>query len=340
MGRQYGLRVFRHGVELRGDGRKRERLPGGHKVVVRPERRSTVRGKIRAWSLESARRLAFIAANVDLFFKSHFTLTYHARQQAWESLGERNRRVVKRCSSDLHRFLRAVRKEAGEYLWVREFQKRGVVHFHLLTEHAVPEQRAAELWGHATDQLHDAAVLRHGVKVDEIKSQGGARKYLGRYIGKEKQKSLPVGVDGAGRWWGRSRGLPLALLEDICWLDRSDGFRRPIQLRIVRILRRWVEKRFGRRYRGGAFLDYGGELTSKLAAMTARLREHYGWSKGLMELLEAHGWEFYGEGSDGEGRQRNGLAVPGGSQRADERGAEEAGGDVGGAEQAELWPEG
>ena len=331
----YGFRIYRFGVELKGDGRKREKLPGGHAVVVREKRRSHLRGKIKAWSKASARRLAFIAANVDLFFRSHITLTYRAAQAAWETAGDRNRRFVKRCRADLHRFLRALRAELGEYLWVREFQRRGVVHFHVLAEKDLSEVRAAEAWGRASGQLEDEAVLRHGVKVDAIRSQGGAKRYLGQYIGKEKQKELPDGVDGAGRWWGRSRGLKLAMLEEIVWLDRSDMFRRKAQLRIVRVLRRYIERRFGRHYAGGAFIDYGGELSAALAAMTARLREFYGWGLGLMEYLEADGWEVIEE------RVADGLAAEGAvGDSAGEAGeaGEEACGDGRGAEQTDLWP--
>lgn len=334
----YGLRVYRHGVELKSDGRTRQRLPGGYRIIVRQPRRAHFRGRIRAWSPASAKRLAFIAANVDLFFKVHVTLTYRAKQAEWETEGDRNRRFVQRCKADLHRFLRALHGELGEYLWVREFQARGVVHYHLLAEMDLPESRATECWARATGQLADDAVLAHGVKVDSIRSQGGARSYLGRYIGKEKQKELPAGVDGAGRWWGRSRGLPLALLEDILWLDRSEGFKRPAQLRIVRVLRRYIGKRFRRRYRGGAFLDYGGKLTATLSEMTKRLREYYGWSAGLAERLEQHGWGSLNEGkSDGQEERGDGCGAQGiGRNRGG--GVEATAGGTGGvAVQEELF---
>jgi hypothetical protein len=335
VGGVYGLRVYRNGVELKGDGRKRERLPGGHKVIVREKGRSHFRGKIRAWSQSSARRLAFIAANVDMFFAVHVTLTYRARQASWETQGDRNRRFVGRCRADLHQFLRALREELGEYLWVREFQERGVVHFHVLAEKELSQARATEAWARASGQLEDEAVLRHGVKVDSIKSQGGATRYLGQYIGKERQKELPKGVDGAGRWWGRSRGLKLAMLEDIAWLDRSEMLRRNAQLRIARILRRFLEKRFRRRYRGGSFIDYGGKLSAMLAGLTGRLREFYGWDPTLEERLEAHGWEAVTEG------EADGQHAGGDSQAGSEvgvGGAEpETGGNDGGAHQEELF---
>ncbi len=338
---QYGMRLYRHGVELRSDGRRRERLPGGRSVVVPQQARSAYRGKVRAWSPASAKRLAFVAANADLFFAAHLTLTYRATQEAWETAGDRNRRFVNRCRADLHRFLRCLREEIGEYLWVREFQIRGVVHFHVLCERAIPQERATVAWGRASDQIHDADVLRHGVKVDEITSQGGVRRYLGQYIGKERQKELPCGVDGAGRWWSRSRGLRLAILEEIVWLDPSEGYRKPVQLGIVRILRRYVERRFKRRYRGGAFVDYGGKLSGVLSELATRLRRYYGWSPSMMELLEKCGWEVVPErasevdlgGGDDEGSVSGDSAEPrnaGGSVGA------EAGTDGRGAEQEGL----
>jgi hypothetical protein len=301
MGRKYGLRIYQRGVELRSDGRwakhnraLRTRFPWDRRG---PQRR---RGKVRAWSLASARRLEFIAANADLFFAAHTTVTYRATQAAWETVGERNARFVKRCSADLHRFLRCLRRELGEYLWVREFQRRGVVHFHVLSERAITSERAAVAWGRASGQLHDGAVLGHGVRVDPIGSQRGVRSYVGRYVGKERQKELPEGVDGAGRWWGRSRGLKLAMLQEFIWLDPAEDFRMPSELTIVRILRRYLERRFKRHYRGGAFVDYGGKLTAVLSELAARLRAHYGQSPRIKEALEQWGWDVVWEGTHDE----------------------------------------
>ena len=201
---RYGIRVFRNGVELRSDGRLRFRRSRpsewGPEYAIR---RRGFRGKIGAWSEASARRLAFIALNVDATFKSLLTLTYRAREATWESEAERNRRVIRRSQADRHRFLRCLGQELGAYLWVREFQARGVVHYHVICERDVPQERVTEVWCRATGQLEDEAVLRHGVRVDSIRSQGGALSYVARYLGKECQKALPAGVEGAGRWWGR-----------------------------------------------------------------------------------------------------------------------------------------
>lgn len=73
-----------------------------------------------------------------------------------------------------HCLLRCLRKEIAEFLWVREFQARGVVHFRVLTERPFSHERVAEVWSRALGQLHDDDVRRYGVKVDPISSQGGA----------------------------------------------------------------------------------------------------------------------------------------------------------------------
>ncbi len=273
----YGITILRNGVQLRSDGRlrfKRSRpSEWGPEYALRP---GGARGKVGGWSEASARRLAFVAANADSTFTSLLTLTYRARTDAWESDAERNRRVIRRSQADRHRFLRCLHGELGHYLWVREFQTRGVVHYHVLCERVITQERATVAWCRATGQLEDEAVLRHGVKVDEVRSQGGALSYVARYLGKERQKQLPVGVEGAGRWWGRSISLRLATVAEVVWLDRAEGIQRGPELTIVRILRRYISRCTRRPYRGGAFLDYGGALSARLAAMVAVLKAFYG----------------------------------------------------------------
>jgi hypothetical protein len=90
------------------------------------------RGVIRGFSRGSRRRLEFVAANLEARFQTLVTLTYHANVERWEDDAERNRRVVLRSKRDLNRFLSCLRGEFGQYLWVQEFQQRGVVHYHVL----------------------------------------------------------------------------------------------------------------------------------------------------------------------------------------------------------------
>src|SRR5262249_40890481 len=92
------LRVYRSGVELKSDGRKRERLPGGHKAIVRPRGRGRVRRKIRAWSRASyrpdgwraglVRNIGAIEGNVPLSDNDWETIT-GGRRRSYSALDRR-----------------------------------------------------------------------------------------------------------------------------------------------------------------------------------------------------------------------------------------------------------
>jgi hypothetical protein len=228
--------------------------------------------------------LLLLALNVGVSFLSHITLTYHALTRKWETEGQRNLRFVQKSKADLHRFLRCIRRELGEYLWVQEFQERGVIHYHLLCTSVVTQGRAAEVWARASGQLGDGAVLKHGVLVQEVRNERGARDYLGRYVGKEKQKSLPFGVSGAGRWWGSSRALKVIVLDELVWLDLNESFVRKRELRICRDLRKYLSNKFRFKYRGGIIFDFKGETAAKLPGIANSLREHY---RHLMHFTDA-----------------------------------------------------
>jgi len=86
--------------------------------------------------------------------------------------------------------------------------------------------------------------------VQDVRSERGARSYLGRYIGKERQKHLPEGVTGAGRWWSRSRGLKAVVLDECFWLNTDDRIKQPRELRVCRSVRKYLSKNFGFKYRG------------------------------------------------------------------------------------------
>ncbi len=272
---RYGVRAYPFAVELRQDQRRRHR---------RGLRRSDYRGAIRAWSKASFRRLQLVALNSDGLFRSLVTLTYRAPVQEWETDLDRNRRVVKQSKEDLHRFLMCMRRELGKYLWVQEFQERGVIHYHLLSTEVVAEERATLAWVRASGQFDDVAVRRHSVNVRDVRSERGARSYLGRYIGKERQKCLPKGIDGAGRWWGRSRDLQVITLGESCWLDTGEEERDTRELFVSRCLRRYLSKVFGFKFRGGVVFDFGGERVAAVPRLMEQLRSKYG------ELVGATNW--------------------------------------------------
>ncbi len=193
-----------------------------------------------------------------------------------------------------------MRAELGGYLWVQEFQKRGVIHYHVLCEREVEESRVRFLWTQAIGALSDAAALRHGVKVARIRDHTRVRGYLGKYVGKPGQKKLPPGVEKAGRWWGRSRSLKLDLVAEVVSCEKENTEGKRAESRVVRCVRKFVagvlrarivgdlartvdagerkklKARLRRPFKGGWFVNWGGELSASLVGMIGRLREFYG----------------------------------------------------------------
>lgn len=274
--RDHGLRIYAGGIVLHADGRQRVwNKDGVEEFMQFKAARRGQRGRVRAFSEVSRKRLELISASAGTGFSSLVTLTYHAPTEEWEEDAERNARVVRRSKRDLNRFLTSLRKELGAYLWIQEFQARGVVHYHLLCERGVEESRAAVAWCRATGELDDPDALRHAVKVERVQQERAARNYVGRYLGKSRQKLLPPGVEAGGRWWGRSRSVRLVVLDELVVMPKGETVARPCAARVVRCLRRFVSGQVGFRFKGGSIVDWRGDLARRAAALVAPLRAHF-----------------------------------------------------------------
>ncbi len=248
---------------------------GVEEIRKREFEREAKRGGVKAFSTASLRRLELISASAANHFRSLVTLTSHTLTEAWEDDAARNARVVRRSKRDLNRFLSATRDEMGAYLWIQEFQKRGVVHYHLLCEGDIPETRVTLAWCRATGELDDAAALRRAVKVEPIRGERAARYYLSRYLGKARQKLLPVGVEAAGRWWGRSRSVELTVLADVVVMAEGETVADWTSSRVLRSLRRFFRGEMKFRYRGGLIVDWNGRLSTRAASLVGPLSSYY-----------------------------------------------------------------
>ncbi len=290
----YGVAVYPRGVEVHVDGRHRVRGPLGVREF-KPlfPTKSAPRGLIEGFTRSSKRRLAWLLANAPTDFALHVTLTYHARvdESDGAQVERRNRELVERAKTDLNRFLVAIRGEAGRYVWIQEFQKRGAIHFHLLIEHAVDERRLALAWCKATGQLHDPQALEHSVKANPVEDQTAARKYLIKYFGKGGQKVLPAGVQRAGRYWGASRTLRVDPLVQVLSAELKARRHDRIALQIVRIVRRYVTRKVGFKWRSGRLVFWTADMPGRLEAMVQQLRAHYREETYLLELLAKFDWE-------------------------------------------------
>ena len=184
-------------------------------VVVRngtPSRNEPpIRGEIRQWSKKSRQRLAFVATNSDVSFRTMVTLTYPSE---YPSDGQQ----VKR---HLDTFLKWLRRETGglSYLWFLEFQKRGAPHFHIIYDTPFPRTRPMQAalryrvscaWYRIVGS-GDIKHLSAGCRTERIRTEKGARNYCVKYCFKMKQKTVPSEYRNVGRLWGASRDvLPVA----------------------------------------------------------------------------------------------------------------------------------
>src|SRR5512146_128055 len=105
-----GVAVYRCDVVVLRKGDRKS----GHK---------STRGVITMLSDDSLKRLAFVANNANVDFRSMITLTY---PNEFPVSG-------KVCKQHLDAMLKALKRKCGDglqYLWFLEFQKRGAPHFH------------------------------------------------------------------------------------------------------------------------------------------------------------------------------------------------------------------
>lgn len=160
------------------------------------------RGEIESFSLASKRRLKFTAANAFPELVSQFGMTYHKTSP--------DGRTIKH---HLDAFLKALRYKFPEakYLWILEFQTRGVPHYHLfLTQpHDTPglHKYLAETWHRIAEPGSREHLRFHRHARNFIAWDMGSGSYLCKYLDKEHQKAVPPGFMGVGRFWGSSRGL-------------------------------------------------------------------------------------------------------------------------------------
>lgn len=194
IGRVTGIEIYRQDV-----------------VVVRrgtPSRRALPpRGEILQWSKKSRQRLAFVASNTDVTFRTMITLTYPNEYPS-------NGKAVKR---HLNAFLTWLRRETNgcSYLWFLEFQKRGAPHFHILYDAPFPRTRIEQrdlrfrvstTWYRLVGS-GDPKHLAAGCRTERIRNEGGARNYCVKYAMKMRQKTVPPGYRNVGRLWGTSRDV-------------------------------------------------------------------------------------------------------------------------------------
>lgn len=161
-----------------------------------------VRTDIQGFSIKSRSRLCFLADNPAKPLCSQFGLTYHNRNP--------DGRTAKR---HLNLFLNMIRKHYPDclYLWIAEFQSRGVLHYHLFLtlphDHEGFHKFLAESW-HRIAEPDSPEHLRFHLHQKNFIAWDMCSTYLAhKYLSKAAQKDIPTGFNGMGRFWGSSRNL-------------------------------------------------------------------------------------------------------------------------------------
>lgn len=159
-----------------------------------------LRGEITGFSRASQRRLSFVARNCGDNLTSQFCMTYHKKRPTGEE-----------SKKHLNTFLTTLRQRFPDlkYLWIMEFQSRGVVHYHLfsnLTPSTAIRLRLARLWNQITEETEEHRRF-HAFPINFIKWDMGSGNYVTKYLQKMEQKGVPDDYTNCGRFWGNSRGL-------------------------------------------------------------------------------------------------------------------------------------
>lgn len=265
--------------------------------------KQTRRGHVQMFSPKSAARLTRTARNACPALVSQFCLTYHQANP--------DGRTTK---DHLDAWLKVLRRAAPlvGYLWILEFQTRGVPHFHVWLTCPFSEdlwQRMGAAWNRIAEpdsaehlKWHTEARLnRFTGKVErcfmpwEMNGAG----YLRKYMSKEAQKCVPEGFEGVGRFWGCTRDLvPPAMKVE------TEDLPVPVQ-DFTRTLSKWVE---ARRRRGADVArkiakEKGRKYNKVRLRPTARGSDQSSWLNNatpafleLAEKLYKIGREQHGKG--------------------------------------------
>lgn len=157
---------------------------------------------LQGFSDKSRGRLRFTAANSGHILKSQFCCTYQNKVPA----------DGRQFKKHLNAFLTRCRQEFPflSYLWIGEFQTRGVPHAHVFFDLAANDSnriRLAQIWSRIADRGNETLLAFHSHPKNMIPWSMGSGSYLCKYLDKQHQKAIPAGFYNFGRWWGNSRGL-------------------------------------------------------------------------------------------------------------------------------------
>jgi len=185
------------------------------------------RGKILNASPRSLQRASFLIQNYETVWGVMITLTFRSAPT------DGRRSFLKWLRGCPWRKIKC-----AAWGWFREYQSRGVVHYHVILERGLLEKAyfpcavvvakvgagkrvrsvvrgkaehdIVTRWIKAVgDSSAEFAAFQWGGIVELLKNVDSPGRYLGAYAGKASQKQLPKGEVIHGRWWWMSKGVRL-----------------------------------------------------------------------------------------------------------------------------------
>ncbi len=216
---------------------------GGVRVRVE-SRMPTDRGRITRFSRKSRQRLLRKARTIDqglADLPATVDLTYPGERELVPTDG----RVVQHHLKAFWDRLQ-YRFPGVSALWVEEFQKRGAPHLHLMV-YGLPRRLAyalrlwvSRVWWEVVGS-GDADHRKSGTRVAPVESWKKAVGYLAAYAGKAEQKTIPVGFENMGRFWG-VKGR-----KNWCITRATGSIPARAFYPLKRVVRGWLERKTGRR---------------------------------------------------------------------------------------------
>lgn len=196
--------------------------------------RSAERGAIKGFSADSAKRLKLLIRNTADLWTGFLTLTYPGDSFNYHP-SDLNGPTIKK---HINAFCQFLRRKKIAYVWILEFQERGAPHFHFLLSGFVDKTKVAKQW-YSVVGSGDPRHLAAGTRVESVKNPDMVGAYMGSYMSKLDQKTVPAGFVRVGRFWGASRVLTKTLFRmkglyrDVArelrlWRGQNKGIRRSV----------------------------------------------------------------------------------------------------------------
>jgi hypothetical protein len=197
--------------DVQSYGRCRNRvsiaLECGRVVISRGISSETVsnlknRKEIAKFTKSSRNRLAKYArcsnsnyrALATLTYPSGFTVSGRDAQAHLKALWKRYNRLKVRSGG--------VHGERASWLWFREFQVNGQLHFHFFTNFFIPKAWLSKAWYDIVNSGNPDH-LKSGTNIKRVNhGKAGIASYCLKYAKKEEQKTPPKGFKDLGRFWG------------------------------------------------------------------------------------------------------------------------------------------